>query len=90
MVHAGAAGTGGLETSALALGQARAALVALAAEAPRRLDLAEPVDALADDWRGGLVRPWSPLALGSPRAPHPRPSPWLRPTPWSCGSPRPI
>ena len=38
----GAAGTGGLETSALALGQARAALVALAAETAARPDLAEP------------------------------------------------
>ena len=51
MAHSGAAGTGGLETSALALGQARAALQALANEAPRRLDLAEPVEALADDWQ---------------------------------------
>lgn len=50
MAHPGAAGTGGLETSALALGQARAALEALAAEAPRRSELEEPVDALADAW----------------------------------------
>jgi butyryl-CoA dehydrogenase len=56
------------ETSALALGQARAALRALAAEAPRRLDLAEPVDALADAWQEA----WSALvaaALGTPDAP---------------------
>ena len=46
----GAAGTGGLETSALALGQARAALAALIAEAPRRDDLVEPVEALAEAW----------------------------------------
>jgi alkylation response protein AidB-like acyl-CoA dehydrogenase len=68
MAHASAAGTGGLETSALALGQARAALSALAAEAPRRLDLAEPVDALADAWQEA----WSALvaaALGTPDAP---------------------
>ncbi len=68
MAHSGAAGTGGLETSALALGQARAALQALAAEAPRRLDLAEPVEALADDWQDA----WSALvaaALGTPDAP---------------------
>jgi alkylation response protein AidB-like acyl-CoA dehydrogenase len=44
------AGTGGLETSALALGQARAALAALSAEGARRDDLSEPVEALADAW----------------------------------------
>ena len=57
MANPGAAGTGGLETSALALGMARAALVALAGEAPRRDDLAEPVDALAESWR----QAWSAL-----------------------------
>lgn len=46
----GAAGTGGLETSALALGLARAALSALIAEAPARSELDEPADALADAW----------------------------------------
>ncbi len=51
MNHSNAAGTGGLETSALALGQARAALVALAAEEPKRGDLAEPIDALVASWR---------------------------------------
>jgi len=51
MAHPGAGGTGGLETSALALGQARAALVALAAEAPARSELVEPVEALIADWR---------------------------------------
>jgi alkylation response protein AidB-like acyl-CoA dehydrogenase len=68
MAHPGAAGTGGLETSALALGQARAALVALAAEAPRRIDLAEPVEALAEAWQDV----WSTLlaaALGAPDTP---------------------
>lgn len=50
MAHASAAGTGGLETSALALGQARAALNALMAETPKRNDLAEPVEALAEAW----------------------------------------
>jgi alkylation response protein AidB-like acyl-CoA dehydrogenase len=68
MTHPGAAGTGGLETSALALGQARAALVALAGEAPRRVDLAEPVEALADAWQDA----WSTLlaaATGTPGAP---------------------
>jgi alkylation response protein AidB-like acyl-CoA dehydrogenase len=48
----GTAGTGGLETSALALGQARAALVALVAERARRTDLDEPVEALAASWQG--------------------------------------
>jgi alkylation response protein AidB-like acyl-CoA dehydrogenase len=68
MAHPGAAGTGGLETSALALGQARAALVALAGEAPRRVDLAEPVEALADAWQEA----WATLlaaAVGAPGAP---------------------
>ncbi|MDR3636810.1 MAG: acyl-CoA dehydrogenase [Isosphaeraceae bacterium] len=50
MAHTSAAGTGGLETSALALGQARAALLALIAEAPKRADLAEPVEALTEAW----------------------------------------
>lgn len=64
------AGTGGLETSAVALGQARAALVALLAEAPKRDDLAEPVEALVDDWQ----ECWSELlaaATGVPGAPAP-------------------
>jgi alkylation response protein AidB-like acyl-CoA dehydrogenase len=65
MAHANAAGTGGLETSALALGQARAALRALADEAPRRLDLAEPVEALADDWQ----EVWSSLLATARDAP---------------------
>lgn len=47
----GAVGTAGLETSALALGQARAALVALDALAADRADLSPPLDALADQWR---------------------------------------
>jgi hypothetical protein len=65
MAHPGAAGTGGLETSALALGQARAALCALAAEAPRRADLAEPVEALADAWQDA----WSALLTAARVAP---------------------
>ena len=87
MAHPGAAGTGGLETSALALGQARAALRALADEAPRRLDLAEPVEALADDWQ----ELWSALLATAREAPGALASPrsGARPTPWSCGSPRP-
>jgi alkylation response protein AidB-like acyl-CoA dehydrogenase len=46
----GHAGTGGLETSALALGQARAALVGLANETSQREELSEPFEALADAW----------------------------------------
>lgn len=67
MAHPGAAGTGGLETSALALGQARAALTALAAEAPKRDELNEPVEALAEAWNDL----WSALlatAVGRPDA----------------------
>jgi butyryl-CoA dehydrogenase len=55
----GLAGTGGLETSALALGQARAALVALASETVRRGDLAEPIEALADSWRQVASELWA-------------------------------
>ncbi len=43
-------GTGGLETSALALGQAQAALEALEAEAPAESSLTEPVEALRRSW----------------------------------------
>ena len=67
MASLGAGGTGGLETSALAIGQARAALGALVSEAPKRQDLAEPVEALAEEWR----QLWSSLlrtARGEPDA----------------------
>jgi alkylation response protein AidB-like acyl-CoA dehydrogenase len=50
LVTPGQTGTGGLETSALALGQARAALVGLAGEVDHRVDLSEPFDALAEAW----------------------------------------
>jgi butyryl-CoA dehydrogenase len=49
--HPGAVGTAGLETSALALGQARAALSALIALAPDRSELLEPLDVLGESWR---------------------------------------
>ena len=49
--HSGAVGTGGLETSALALGQARAALAALVELSPDRAELAEPLEALCDGWQ---------------------------------------
>ncbi len=47
----GAVGTAGLETSALALGQARAALAALIELSPDRTDLAEPLEVLCENWR---------------------------------------
>lgn len=50
MTIPGLASTGGLETSAVALGQARAALLALAAEQDRRDDLGETLDALGSAW----------------------------------------
>lgn len=59
MATPGLAGTGGLETSALALGQARAALVALAAETARRGDLAETIEALAVSWRQVAAELWA-------------------------------
>ncbi len=74
MAHPGAAGTGGLETSALALGLAHAALRALADEAPRRLDLAEPVEALADDWQ----ELWSALLATAREDPGALASPQIR------------
>jgi butyryl-CoA dehydrogenase len=53
----GAVGTAGLETSALALGQARAALAALVAMAEDRLELNDPVDVLCETW----AQSWSAL-----------------------------
>jgi len=51
MATPGAGGTGGLETSALALGQARAALIAIQELLPDRPDLREPFEALSGTWR---------------------------------------
>ena len=50
MATPGLAGTGGLETSALAIGQARAAIVAMAELAADRRDLDEPLAALSAHW----------------------------------------
>ena len=50
MSHPGAVGTAGLETSALALGQAHAALAALANLEPAQIDLVEPLDVLCGNW----------------------------------------
>jgi alkylation response protein AidB-like acyl-CoA dehydrogenase len=47
----GAVGTAGLETSALALGQARAALGGLVGLAEDRLELTDPVDVLCESWQ---------------------------------------
>jgi hypothetical protein len=55
--QSGSVGTAGLETSALALGQARAALTALAGLAVDRLELADPVDVLCETWQ----QVWSSL-----------------------------
>jgi butyryl-CoA dehydrogenase len=51
LANPGAVGTAGLETSALALGQARAALAALVDLSPDRTDLAEPLEVLCENWR---------------------------------------
>lgn len=70
MTQPGVAGTGGLETSALALGQARAALAALADLTPQRGNLDEPIEALADAWRD-LATDLLGAATGQPEAPTP-------------------
>jgi len=65
MANISTAGTGGLETSALAIGQGLAALNLL--EASGRADLAEPVEALREAWnrlRDDLLA----CATGSPEA----------------------
>ena len=71
MAHPSTGGTGGLETSALALGQARAALVALeGVRGAGRAELADSVEALCDSWR----YTWQALATaaaGGPDAPTP-------------------
>ncbi len=51
MSNPGAVGTAGLETSALALGQARVALMSLIELGPERTDLAEPLEALCENWQ---------------------------------------
>ena len=70
MSHPGAAGTGGLETSALALGQARASIQALSDELDARPELSDSVEALAETWQGV----WNDLMAASeerPDAPAP-------------------
>jgi alkylation response protein AidB-like acyl-CoA dehydrogenase len=70
MATPGQAGTGGLETSALALGQARAALVALESERAKRDGLDEPIEALAETWSRTAVDLLA-AAAGRPDAPAP-------------------
>ena len=70
----GATGTGGLETSALALGQALSALEALAEAAQTRVELAEPLAALAADW----CRAWHDLAASARDEPDAPPSSAVR------------
>jgi alkylation response protein AidB-like acyl-CoA dehydrogenase len=50
MAQPGAVGTAGLETSALAAGQARAALLALVELSPDRNDLVDPLEVLCESW----------------------------------------
>jgi alkylation response protein AidB-like acyl-CoA dehydrogenase len=66
----GSAGTGGLETSALALGQARAALLALGGEASKREDLSDSIASLAALW-SGLAGDLLAASRGDAEAPAP-------------------
>ena len=70
MASPGAAGTGGLETSAVALGQARVALVALHDLAASRDDLIEPLIALSESW-SQLAADLMGAAESRPDAPEP-------------------
>jgi hypothetical protein len=51
MSQPGAVGTAGLETSALALGQAHAALSALVQMAPQQIELAQSLEVLCQKWQ---------------------------------------
>jgi alkylation response protein AidB-like acyl-CoA dehydrogenase len=51
MAQPGSVGTAGLETSALALGQAHAALRALTDMSPAQTQLAEPLEVLCENWQ---------------------------------------
>jgi alkylation response protein AidB-like acyl-CoA dehydrogenase len=59
----GLAGTGGLETSALAIGKARAAVAGIAQEADQRAEFYGMARDLAEDWNG-LARALRDAALG--------------------------
>jgi alkylation response protein AidB-like acyl-CoA dehydrogenase len=66
----GAAGTGGLETSALALGQARTAIRAMAEESSRRDDLNDSIASLSALWEA-LAADLFASASGAEHAPAP-------------------
>ncbi|HEX4128398.1 MAG TPA: acyl-CoA dehydrogenase family protein [Pirellulales bacterium] len=55
MAQGKGAGTGGLQTSTLALGLARAAIDYLAGEATKRAELRGPAEALDADWQAALA-----------------------------------
>ena len=67
MSHPGAVGTAGLETSALALGQAHAALAAPLRLEPPQAELAEPLEVLCDNWQS-LWKQLIAQARGEPGA----------------------
>ncbi len=67
-------GTGGLETSALALGQARASIDALGEQALRREDLRAPLDALRRSWRDH----WNELIAAASESPSAPPASRVR------------
>ncbi len=66
----GGRGAGGLETSALAIGQARAALRALRTLTVNRDDLTEPAEALESAWKS-IAKNLLDAADGHPDAPDP-------------------
>ena len=72
MANPAAAGTGGLETSTLALGQALAAIRGLVAE--NRAHLAEPAEALQEEWQ----TLWQALLATAAEAPGAAPSAAIR------------
>lgn len=74
MKHPGAAGTGGLETSAIALGQARAAIVGLEALRPASAGPDEALEVLGASWR----RAWSDLTAAAEGTPGALPSGQVR------------
>ncbi len=74
MSQPGAVGTAGLETSALALGQAHAALRALTEMAPSQIELAEPLEVLCENWQ----TLWSQLIAQARGEPDALPSAQIR------------
>jgi alkylation response protein AidB-like acyl-CoA dehydrogenase len=72
MKQGAGAKTGGLQTSALAIGLAGAAIEFLRAQTESRRELADPAAALADE-RDELLGAMLNLAVEAPLSPHPRP-----------------